>query len=234
MQIHEFLDDDLRDSAALFVLDSMEPDDARAYRLHVLQCNVCRREVESLARSARDLALLAPVEQPSPQLFGRVLERIRGGDATRPVLSRGVSNQGSVTTKAAERVEASEGNPAQVWKAWSDSGGIDRAGFLFVGGAEGGFEPTGFEGIEARRLFVDHDNDRVTMLVRMRAGARYPGHVHASAEECYVVSGDLHVGDRRMHAGDFQRAEPGSLHPVQSTENGCVLLLTSSLHDELT
>jgi quercetin dioxygenase-like cupin family protein len=224
MQIHEFLDEDLRETAALFVLDSLEPDEARAFRLHVLQCDVCRREVESLARSARDLALLAPSRTPSPELWDRVVARIRSGSSDCPV----------VRSPDAKSPAMSNGGRGQVWKAWADTAGVDRAGFLFVGSADNGFEPTGFEGIEARRLFVDHDHDRVTMLVRMKPGARYPGHVHAAAEECYVLAGDLHVGDRRMHAGDYQRAEPGSTHPVQSTDEGCVLLLVSSLHDELT
>ncbi len=223
MQIHEFLDDDLRETAALFVLDSLEPDSARAYRLHVLQCDVCRREVESLARSARDLALLAPTQAPPRELWERVIARVR---------ARGPERRSEPTAPAASE-HHDRGDHGQVWKAWADSTGVDRAGFLFVGSSENGFEPTGFEGIEARRLFVDHDRDRVTMLVRMKAGARYPGHVHADAEECYVLAGDLHVGDRRMHAGDYQRAEAGSTHPVQSTDGGCVLLLVSSLHDEL-
>jgi anti-sigma factor ChrR (cupin superfamily) len=72
------------------------------------------------------------------------------------------------------------------------------------------------------------------MLVRMAAGTSYPGHRHARAEECLVVQGDLHVGDDLvMHAGDFQRAEPGSVHVPQWTERGCLLLVTSSVDDDL-
>ena len=74
----------------------------------------------------------------------------------------------------------------------------------------------------------------VTMLIRMAPGTAYPAHRHGGAEECYVLEGDLHVGDDIvMHAGDYQRAEAGSTHPVQSTRGGCLLLLTSSLRDEL-
>jgi anti-sigma factor ChrR (cupin superfamily) len=225
MQPHEFLDDDLRETAALFVLDALEADEARVWRLHLVQCSVCRREVASLSASARELVRLAPTQTPPPRVWDRVLERIRGAT---PNTGRHEDEDDSAAACSPARSDT-----GQVWKAWADSAGVDRAGFLFVGGADVGFEPTGFEGIEARRLFVDHDRDRVTMLVRMRAGARYPGHVHAAAEECYVVAGDLFVGDRRMHAGDFQRAEAGSRHPIQSTEHGCVLLLTSSLQDEL-
>jgi anti-sigma factor ChrR (cupin superfamily) len=224
MRPHEFLDDDLRETAALFVLDALEPEDARVWRLHLVRCAACRGEVTSLAASARELVQLAPEEAPRPEVWDRVLDRIRSARV----------DLASETASSADREgSASPAASGQVWKAWSDSSDIDRKGFLFVGFDDVGFEPTGFEGVEARRLFVDHDHDRVTMLVRMQPGARYPGHVHAGAEECYVVAGDLFVGDRRMHAGDFQRARAGSRHPVQSTEKGCVLLLTSSLHDEL-
>jgi quercetin dioxygenase-like cupin family protein len=73
------------------------------------------------------------------------------------------------------------------------------------------------------------------MLVRMEPGSSYPGHVHGGPEECYVISGDLRVGDSlHMRAGDYQRVAAGMTHPVQSTDEGCLLLITSSLHDELT
>ena len=86
---------------------------------------------------------------------------------------------------------------------------------------------------DARRLFVDHAAQRVTMMVRMEPGSSYPAHRHAQAEECFVLSGDLWTGSVRLLAGDYQRAEQGSRHPVQSTEGGCVLLLVSSLGDAL-
>ena len=75
---------------------------------------------------------------------------------------------------------------------------------------------------------------RVTMLVRMEKGTSYPSHRHAGPEECYVLAGDLEVGDQlEMHAGDYQRVERGSVHPPQTTREGCLLLITSSMHDEL-
>ena len=36
-----------------------------------------------------------------------------------------------------------------------------------------------------------------------------------------------------MHAGDYQRASGRSIHPVQSTDGGCLLLIVSSLRDEM-
>jgi hypothetical protein len=49
-----------------------------------------------------------------------------------------------------------------------------------------------------------------------------------------VLEGDLEiVGRQELHAGDYQRMESGSLHPIQRTKQGCLLLITSSRHDEL-
>ena len=83
-------------------------------------------------------------------------------------------------------------------------------------------------------LMFDAARRTATMLVRMLPGTQYPSHRHAEAEECLVLEGDLHVGaDLVMHAGDFQRAAKGSVHVPQFTVDGCLLLITSSLEDEL-
>ena len=66
----------------------------------------------------------------------------------------------------------------------------------------------------------------------MAPGTSYPGHRHAGVEECYVLEGDLRVGDLVMRAGDYQRAAIGSVHGVQSTEGGCLLLVLMSDRDE--
>jgi quercetin dioxygenase-like cupin family protein len=216
MEPHDFLDDDVKNDAALYVLDAHTVEFARSYRLHLAHCDVCRAEVESLARTARDLTLVAPSKAPPEGLWQRVLERVRqSGPRVRPQ-------------------PAKPGDEAtQIWKGWSADARTDAAGFTFLAAAEGGFEPTAVPGIEARKLFVDRAQGRVTMLVRMQPGTAYPPHVHAGFEECFVLTGDLTVGTHRMKAGDYQRAETGSTHAVQSTEQGCMLLLVSSLHDEL-
>lgn len=64
-------------------------------------------------------------------------------------------------------------------------------------------------------------------------GTAYPCHVHDGPEECYVHRGELCVAGETLRAGDYQRAAPGSLYVVQSTENGCLLLIVSSMTDEL-
>jgi anti-sigma factor ChrR (cupin superfamily) len=71
------------------------------------------------------------------------------------------------------------------------------------------------------------------MMIRMAPGTSYPRHRHAAREECFVLQGELRVGDKQLRTGDFQVADRDSIHDVQSTETGCVLLIVSSQDDEL-
>lgn len=128
------------------------------------------------------------------------------------------------------RADAAQAN-VQLWKQWSAPAASSS---LFVlRGDEGEWEKTGVEGVEVKQLFVDQERDYVTMLVRMQPGSAYPSHRHGGFEECYVLHGDLSVGENVMRAGDYQRAEGGSVHVVQSTSQGCLLFIVSSQHDEL-
>lgn len=122
----------------------------------------------------------------------------------------------------------------QIWRRWRrDPTDADAGDRELIRAGEGEFEPTGVAGVSARRLAFDEAAGRVTMMVRMEPGARYPAHRHAAAEECYVLTGDLRHGDQVMNAGDFELAEAGSLHGEQWTDGGCLLLIHSSVNDEL-
>ncbi|MBI3758220.1 MAG: cupin domain-containing protein [Deltaproteobacteria bacterium] len=105
---------------------------------------------------------------------------------------------------------------------------------MIVTRADGGvWEETGVQGVRVKRLSVDKQKDQFTALVRMEAGSSYPRHIHNGAEECLVLEGELRVGPEVLRAGDYQRAPAGSRHGVQSTDNGCLLLIVSSLSDEM-
>lgn len=208
-RIHTIADDELRDRAALYVIGSLGDDEARSFRQHLGECAVCRVEVERLEALPGQLLELAPSAPPPAGLWQRVLERTR-----EPAAPEMASNR------------------TQIWKAWSDA---SSAPFTYVEQRDSGFEPTNVPGIHARKLFVDPEHDRVTMLVRMEPGSAYPGHRHSGPEDCYVLQGDLVIeGERTLHGGDYVRAAPGSVHRVQSTRTGNLLLIVSSLGDELT
>lgn len=129
-----------------------------------------------------------------------------------------------------ERVRSTE--EQETWQTWTpQTNPASEAGLHTRPAADGDWEATDIAGIFARALRVDEERRLVTMMVRMDPGTEYPAHRHAATEECYVVSGDLHVGERVLRAGDFQYADAGSLHGPQSTESGCTLLLVSSQDD---
>jgi anti-sigma factor ChrR (cupin superfamily) len=204
MTRHDRLDDAARDRAVAYALGALSPDEVGRMQAHVSDCEACRREVQSLRALFENMATLAPAEAPPPELKERLLAKVRAGETTSAI---------------------------QPWKKWSASAGL--AGLTLVRGGEGDWESSGVDGVDIRRLFVDAENDRATMLVRMAPGTAYPAHVHGGAEECYVLEGDLNVAGTVMHAGDYQRATEGSLHGIQSTENGCLLFIVSSLGDEM-
>ncbi len=205
MSRHDSLDDAARETCALAALGVLPPEEAAAFEAHAAGCPACRDERASLRELAGGLVELAPQADPPERLWSRIAGLVRAEPRPAP-------------------------GPRQPWRAWT----ADAAPPVFSLAADSGaWEPGGAPGVRARRLFVDRVARRVTMMIRMEPGASYPAHRHAEAEECYVVSGDLWTGSVRLFSGDYQRAEQGSRHPVQSTEGGCVLLLVSSLDDTL-
>ncbi len=156
-------------------------------------------------------------------------------DALRPVVEELASSvpplepPAHLKQRLLDRVRG--GAPVQPWKAWSPEPG--RPSLVIVRRDEGRWEGTGVAGVEVRRLHVDPDAGRVTMLVRMAPGSSYPAHRHAGVEECYVLEGDLYADEFEMRAGDYQRLEGGSVHGVQATRDGCLLFIVSSMRDEL-
>ena len=88
-------------------------------------------------------------------------------------------------------------------------------------------------GLQVKVLYIDREKETLTSLLRMDAGASYSPHRHAAAEQCLVLEGDVRDGSCVLHAGDFQTAPAGSVHGSIWTEEGCLLLLVSSLRDEI-
>ena len=196
---------------ALLGLDAAQ---ARAFERHAVDCEACAAVQDHLARAlAEVLEGLEPVT-PGRDVWSRIEERI--DDAEAPA-ETGPGVQGAV----------------QPWKRWA-ARTATTGGFAVYRADPDAWEPTSIPGIEVQPLTVQPELRQATMLVRMAPGTAYPPHRHGGPEECFVLSGDLSVGtETELHTGDFQRAEAGSLHPVQSTRGGCLLLIQTSLDDEL-
>jgi quercetin dioxygenase-like cupin family protein len=109
---------------------------------------------------------------------------------------------------------------------------IHKAGFLFVRSTEGEWKEIA-KGVSLKRLFFDPGRQYATALVRMSAGTSFPRHRHTETEECYVLEGDIRMGDQVFRAGDYVRAEAGSIHEGIYSESGCMLLILSSQRNEI-
>jgi hypothetical protein len=88
-------------------------------------------------------------------------------------------------------------------------------------------------GISVKLLATDAEYDRVSMLVRLAPGTDYPPHRHAGIEELHLLDGELMIDDRKLHPGDYSRAEAGSADRRVWSETGCTCVLITSAEDVL-
>jgi hypothetical protein len=88
-------------------------------------------------------------------------------------------------------------------------------------------------GIFCKLMSSDAVHDRVSMLVRLLPGADYPPHKHAGLEELFLLDGELWIDDRKLYAGDYNRAEAGSGDKRVWSETGCTCVLITSTQDIL-
>jgi quercetin dioxygenase-like cupin family protein len=215
---------ELREYRALFLLDLLEDYELATYQKHLRQgCDECSKELSALGETLEAWVRADATETPDPALKENLLARIRA-DASRRMPER------DETSRMRGRLNSDDST--QVWKNWN--GEQSTSGLFTLHGDQGAWESIDVDGISIKRLFADPDKKTVTMLVRMAAGTSYPSHRHAGAEECFVLEGDLHVGDSIvMRAGDYQRAGSESIHVRQWTDQGCLLFIVSSTEDEL-
>ena len=171
-----------------------------------------RAAVESLEQRELTIPSLIEMMELNPEVRRRLVAR-------------------ASTSKAAAAERDATIDP--VWRRWNKDEDVEGSLYT-LRASDGDWEPTGVDGVRVRRLFVDSDRNRMTVMFQMDPGTSYPQHIHDEAEECYVISGHIDTGRGILGPGDYQRAAPGSLHGVQSTEDGCTILVTCSLHDEQT
>jgi anti-sigma factor ChrR (cupin superfamily) len=215
-------DDRSRETAALYALGALGPEEAQAFEAHLASgCSSCAGEAAAFREVLSEIGQAAGAQAaagPPAGLRAKLLSRLRA--EKRPAAGPAASGAAPAET--------------QVWKRWrSQPAPQVEPGLSILRAGEGGWEPTAANGVSVKPLSTDPARRYVTMLVRMEPGSSYPPHRHAAVEECYVLQGELRVGAHLLKAGDYQKAEGGSDHGVQSTENGCLLLIVSSQDDEL-
>lgn len=209
--VHQAITDDLLDLLALHAMDLLEPPLATELEEHLSEgCEPCKRQLYAFRHAFAALARTAPTVRPAPHVKDQILSW---------------SNDSSPDEGRIEPPDTG----AQVWKTWEPAATV---ALHIVRGGDEHWE-TVHSGVRAKQLYVDRERDMVTMLVRMDPGASYIPHKHEGPEQCFVLEGDLRDGDVVVTAGDFQCAAKGSVHGAQSTESGCLLLVVSSLRDQL-
>jgi anti-sigma factor ChrR (cupin superfamily) len=140
-----------------------------------------------------------------------------------------VSPQAELRGRVMETIARTPQPPAQ------KSAGVlsDKDGVMIARPAEMTWAAGELPGVFLKVLFNDTTRGYKTAMVRMTEGTHYPSHKHAGVEELYLLEGDLFVGEMSMRAGDYCRAEAGSIHEEIATKNGCLFVVTSSHQDEL-
>ena len=99
------------------------------------------------------------------------------------------------------------------------------AGLRFLNAdAQNHWKPLPVPGAWIQLLSLDPGGAYAVLLGKLDPGARYPAHINTGSEDLYVLSGDLHVGERRLGPGDFHHADDGSRHEVNHSVAGCTLL----------
>jgi quercetin dioxygenase-like cupin family protein len=89
------------------------------------------------------------------------------------------------------------------------------------------------DGIFCKLLSVDAEARRVTMFVRLAPGTDYPPHRHAGVEELHLLHGELIIDDKKLQAGEFIRAEAGSVDHRIWSDTGCTCVLLTSTSDAI-
>lgn len=81
------------------------------------------------------------------------------------------------------------------------------------------------DGVLLKSLYIDQATGLATSLVRMRAGTALPIHQHLGVEQFLIIEGDCYVAGQRLGAGDYHRAEAGTIHETTYTVDGTLFLL---------
>lgn len=100
-----------------------------------------------------------------------------------------------------------------------------QLGYRIVRGNEEGWQDTEVPGFRIKLLSVAPDMGYQTLLIEFAPGTSYPGHLHESTEQVFVLSGSLQTEGRLLGPGDFIHADAGTQHQELFSRDGCRALL---------
>ncbi|MEM8501219.1 MAG: cupin domain-containing protein [Pseudomonadota bacterium] len=85
-------------------------------------------------------------------------------------------------------------------------------------------------GIERQLLTADPKDGTETAIYRLQPGARFVEHEHTHQETCWVVQGELLIGDHLVRPGQMHVAEIGHAHPEIIARTEALLLIRSQTY----
>jgi mannose-6-phosphate isomerase-like protein (cupin superfamily) len=109
---------------------------------------------------------------------------------------------------------------------------LDGDAMQFVRSGAIPWERGAIPGVEFKLLHRDPDRACSTKIVRLAPGIVFPSHRHGGVEELFVIQGEALISGVLMRAGDYCRAEPGTVHIDISTRTGVLFFGVSSDRDE--
>lgn len=87
-------------------------------------------------------------------------------------------------------------------------------------------------GADIKVLWSDTAARTRTFLLRLQPGAQVPAHPHPTPEECFVIAGDMVIGETVFRAGDYHAAPTGIAHPAISSRGGGVVFIRGPIYDD--
>ena len=96
---------------------------------------------------------------------------------------------------------------------------------------DAGWIPMQVPGAFVKLLSIQKEKGYAVLLGKLDPGTYYPPHHHIGAEQIFILTGDLSIGEMKLRAGDFHNAQAGSNHGVNYSETGCTIMAIVSTED---
>ncbi len=109
-----------------------------------------------------------------------------------------------------------------------------KPGFQFHGAADAqGWKELPLRGAWVKLLTLERERGYAVLLGKLGPGVKYPPHTHSGPEDLYILTGDLHLGDRTLGPGDFHHSDGGTSHGINYSVQGCTLMAVLPADHEL-
>jgi anti-sigma factor ChrR (cupin superfamily) len=186
-----------QEQASLYVLGALAGAEQQAFGAELRGSAELRDFVFTLQQTTALLAMATPLVRPPRELKDKVLRRIE--------TAAGLVNQ-PATQHPGVAVAS-------------------LAGLRFLNADDTvGWKQLPVPGAWIKLLSIERERGYAVLLGKLEPGVRYPAHTNAGPEDLYVLTGDLHVGDRTLRPGDFHHADAGSSLAENYSVEGCTLL----------